>query len=103
MRFNVSCKVKVSGEDISVNSLEKAALDVAREAGRRLLKSLLGLVERQVREGKQRQMGSRLELLSSSSLDLTFQAKIAELWGYIERNKEGIKNAARLIFTGLGR
>ncbi len=47
-------------------------------------------------------MRGHLELLCSSSRDPIFRARIAELWGYIERNEEGIKNAARLDFYGSG-
>jgi len=52
--------------------------------------------------GQTEQMRRRLELLFSSSRDPTFRAKIAELCGYIEKNEEGIKNAARLDFYGSG-
>ncbi len=61
MSFNVSCTVNVSVEELSVNSLEKAALDGAREAGRRLLESLLAVVEMRVREGRRCACGGRLE------------------------------------------
>ncbi len=52
--------------------------------------------------GQTEQMHRPLELLSSSSQGPTFRTRIAELWGYIERNKEGIKNADGLDFYGSG-
>lgn len=61
MSLSVSCTVNVSVEDISVNSLEKAALTGAREAGRRLLQALFELVERAIPKHRRCACGGRLE------------------------------------------
>jgi hypothetical protein len=44
--MTVSCTVTVTLEFLSVNAIEQAALEGAREAGRKLFLALLGLVEK---------------------------------------------------------
>lgn len=46
MKIEASCTITVSIEDISVNSIELAALQGAKETGKKLLLVLLGVVEK---------------------------------------------------------
>jgi hypothetical protein len=57
----VSCNVTVSIDSISVNSIEQAVLEGAREAGRRLFLAFLGLIERALPKDRTCDCGGRLE------------------------------------------
>jgi len=48
MSLSVSCTNNVSVKEVSVNNLEKAALTGAKEAGKKLLLSLLEVTEKTV-------------------------------------------------------
>ena len=61
MKLGVSCNVSVSIESISVNSIEQAALEGAREAGKRLFLAFLELIERTLPENRICDCGGRLE------------------------------------------
>lgn len=61
MKLEVSCNVSVSIESISVNSIEQAALEGAREAGKRLFLAFLELIERTLPKNRICDCGGRLE------------------------------------------
>lgn len=61
MKVKVSCKVNVSIDSISVNSIERAAIEGAREAGRKLFLGFLGSIEKTLSKDRTCDCGGRLE------------------------------------------
>ncbi|MGB9715917.1 MAG: hypothetical protein ACPL1G_05880, partial [Thermodesulfovibrionales bacterium] len=61
MKIEATCTVTVSIEDISVNSIELAALQGAKEAGKKLFLALLGVVEKTLSKDRTCECGGRLE------------------------------------------
>lgn len=59
--MQVSYTVTVSVDSISVNTLEQAALEGAREAGKKLFQALLGLAEKTLPKQRICECGGRLE------------------------------------------
>jgi len=61
MKLKVSCKITVSIDSISVNSIEKASIEGAREAGRKIFLGFLELIERGFLKARTCECGGRLE------------------------------------------
>lgn len=61
MKLEVSCNVTVSINSISVNSIEQAVLEGAREAGKKLFLGFLALIEQMLPKDRSCTCGGRLE------------------------------------------
>lgn len=61
MKLKVSCNVTVSIESISVNSIEQAVLEGAKEASKKLFLAFLELIERRLPKNRICDCGGRLE------------------------------------------
>lgn len=61
MKIEATCTITVSIEDISINAIELAALQGAKEAGRKLFLALLRVVEKTLSKDRTCECGGRLE------------------------------------------
>ena len=61
MKREVSCTVTVSIESVSVNSIEQAAFEGAREAGKKLFVGLLEVIEKSLPKDRECECGGQLE------------------------------------------
>ncbi len=70
MRVEASCTITVSIDDISVNSIEQAVLEGAREAGKKLFLAFLELIEKALPKERICDCGGHLESRGRVSREL---------------------------------